>query len=215
MHWGIDVQEHDATDGDSAFLSLRWNTNCFIDNSWQLDDSWLLTSMIITSSAVVFLPWWNDWYNILRKFSCFSQFQSWSHYLVLHSQAKNMRRVQLMAKVIAGFTIFARSAKELEDCLFFMVSRGRLLGRRYSHITREMCWHLSPWWLTAWRKFFSLQDFGCCFTRSSVCGRVDQRTAINRSRWCGDGALEAGICGCQMVPCGECLPVILFANRSL
>lgn len=143
--------------------------------------------MIITSSAVCFLPWWKDWYNILRKFS-FSQFQSWFHYLVLHSQAKKYEKSSANDKGHCWVHHLCKVCQGARGLFISTVSRGRLLGRRCPHITREMCSHLSLWRLTAWRKFFSLQDFGCCFTRSSVCGRVDQRTAINRRA--GDVVME-------------------------
>lgn len=57
-----------------------------------------------------------------------------------------------------------------------------------------------------WLLFYKMQCVG---------GWVDRRVSINREARDGEGVTEAGICGSQMVPCGECLPVILFANRSL
>lgn len=51
--------------------------------------------------------------------------------------------------------------------------------------------------------------------QDAMCGWVDRRASINREGGDGEGVMEAGMCGSQMVPCGECLPVILFANRSL
>lgn len=51
--------------------------------------------------------------------------------------------------------------------------------------------------------------------QDAMCGWLDRRVSINRETGDGEGVMEAGMCGSQMVPCGECLPVILFANRSL
>lgn len=59
---------------------------------------------------------------------------------------------------------------------------------------------------TFWLLFYKMQ---CVWV-----GGQGERS-INREAGDGEGVMEAGMCGSQMVPCGECLPVILFANRSL
>lgn len=51
--------------------------------------------------------------------------------------------------------------------------------------------------------------------QDAMCGWMARRASINRETSDGEGVMKAGMCGSQMVPCGECLPVILFANRSL
>lgn len=58
-------------------------------------------------------------------------------------------------------------------------------------------------------------DFLVAVSQDTVCRWVDRRTSINSRAGDREGVMEAGTCGSQMVPCGKCLPVILFANRSL
>lgn len=57
--------------------------------------------------------------------------------------------------------------------------------------------------------------FWLLFYKMQCVGGWTGEQSINREAGDGEGVMEAGMCGSQMVPCGEYLPVILFANRSL
>lgn len=50
--------------------------------------------------------------------------------------------------------------------------------------------------------------------RNAVGGQMDRAT-INNGAFDCERVMRAGMRGSQMVPCGECLLGILFANRPL
>lgn len=60
-----------------------------------------------------------------------------------------------------------------------------------------------------------MQDLVLFYKTQRVGEWVAKRASINREAGDCEGVTETGMRGGQMVPCGECLPVILFANRSL
>lgn len=117
-------------------------------------------------------------------------------------------------KVITSLTISARSGKEPTDCSFLMLRRADCWEDVIHALQRDALTCVTLM-IDCRKEILQFATFSVAVLQDAVCEWVARKTSINRGGDDGEGVMKAGMCGSQMVPCGKCLPVILFANRSL